>query len=182
MPNLYVAIGAVASVDYFLRIRHELQRPVHLVWLTFWLAFTALMRLYDSLYLIAAPLIGAATTRGVSPRRRGMVSAVLIAAVAVGWSEWIVEAFVSYGGLARRLQAASAENTAGLHMVLGLEARALAGPTLCRPCTQPVVWSQSAMRHRASCCRYTRSRASQRRRVWTGSPASSPAGGGARSG
>ena len=182
MPNLYVAIGAVASVGYFLRIRHEPQRPVHLVWLTFWLAFTALMRLYDSRYLIAAPLIGAATTRGVSPRRRGMVSAVLIAAVAVGWSEWIVEAFVSYGGLVRRLQAASAENTAGLHMALGLEARALAGPTLCRPCTQPVVWSQSAMRHRASCCRYTRSRASQRRRVWTGSPASSPAGGGARSG
>ena len=73
-----------------------------------------------------------------------MVSAVLIAAVAVGWSEWIVEAFVSYGGLARRLQAASAENTAGLHMALGLEARALAGPTLCRPCTQPVVWPATA--------------------------------------
>ena len=71
----------------------------------------------------------------------GLVSAVLVGAVAVGWSEWIVEAFVSYGGLARRLQAASAENTAGLHMALGLEARALAGPTLCRPCTQPVVWS-----------------------------------------
>ena len=73
-----------------------------------------------------------------------MVSAVLITAVAVGWSEWIVEAFVSYGGLARRLQAASAENTAGLHMALGLEARALAGPTLCRPCTQPVAWSATA--------------------------------------
>ena len=98
MPNLYVAIGAVASVGYFLRIRHEPQRPVHLVWLTFWLAFTALMRPYDSLYLVAALLVGAATMRGVSLRRRGMVSAVLIAAVAVGWSEWIVEAFVSYGG------------------------------------------------------------------------------------
>ncbi len=55
-----------------------------------------------------------------------------------------MEAFVSYGGLVRRLQAASAENTAGLHMALGLEARALAGPTLCRPCTQPVVWPATA--------------------------------------
>jgi hypothetical protein len=144
MPNLYVAIGAVASVGYFLRIRHEPHRPVHLVWLTFWLAFTALMRPYDSLYLVAALLVGAATMHGASLRRRGMVSAVLIAAVALGWSEWIVEAFVSYGGLAQRLQAASAENTAGLHMALGLEARALAGPTLCRPCTQPVVWPATA--------------------------------------
>ena len=144
MPNLYVAIGAVASVGYFLRVRHEPHRPVHLVWLTFWLAFTALMRPYDSLYLVAALLVGAATMHGVSLRRRGMVSAVLIAAVALGWSEWIVEAFVSYGGLARRLQAASAENTAGLHMALGLEARALAGPTLCRPCTQPVMWPATA--------------------------------------
>jgi hypothetical protein len=144
MPNLYVAIGAVASVGYFLRICREPQRPVHLVWLTLWLAFTALMRPYDSLYLVAVLLVGAATMRGVSLRRRGAVSAVLIAAVAVGWSEWIVEAFVSYGGLMQRLQAASAENTAGLHMALGLEARALAGPTLCRPCTQPVVWPATA--------------------------------------
>jgi hypothetical protein len=29
-------------------------------------------------------------------------------------------------------------------MALGLEARALAGPTLCRPCTQPVAWSATA--------------------------------------
>ena len=89
--------------------------------------------------------------RGVSLRRRGMVSAVLIAAVAVGWSEWIVEAFVSYGGLARRLQAASAENTAGLHMALGLEARALAGPTLCRR-----VLSQSCGTRRLGGSRYLR--------------------------
>ena len=140
MPNLYVAIGAIASVGYLLRIRQEPQRPVYLVWLILWLAFTALMRPYDSLYLVAALLAGAATMRGMSLRRRGTVSAVLIGAVAVGWSEWIVEAFVSYGGLAQRLQAASAENTGGLHVALGLEARALAGPTLCRPCTQPVVW------------------------------------------
>lgn len=144
MPNLYVAIGAVASVGYFLLIRHEPQRPVYLVWLALWLAFTALIRPSDSLYLVAALLAGAATMHGTSLRRRGLVSAVLVAAVAAGWSEWIVEAFVSYGGLARRLQAASAENTAGLHMALGLEARALAGPTLCRPCTQPVVWPATA--------------------------------------
>jgi hypothetical protein len=144
MPNLYVAIGAVASAGYFLRICREPQRPVYLVWLALWLAFTALMRPSDSLYLVAALLVGAAAMRGVSLRRRGMVSGVIIAAVAVGWSEWIVEAFVSYGGLVRRLQAASAENTAGLHMALGLEARALAGPTLCRPCIQPVVWPATA--------------------------------------
>jgi hypothetical protein len=144
MPNLYVAIGAVASVGYFLLICREPQRPVYLVWLALWLAFTALIRPSDSLYLVAALLAGAATMRGTSLRRRGLVSAVIIAAVAAGWSEWIVEAFVSYGGLARRLQAASAENTAGLHMALGLEARALAGPTLCRPCTQPVVWPATA--------------------------------------
>jgi hypothetical protein len=144
MPNLYIAIGAVASVGYFLRIRQEPQRPVYLVWLILWLAFTALMRPYDSLYLVAALLVSAATMRGMSLRRRGLVSAVLIAAVAMGWSEWIAEAFVSYGGLVRRLQAASAENTGGLHMALGLEARALAGPTLCRPCTQPVVWPATA--------------------------------------
>jgi hypothetical protein len=169
MPNLYVAIGAVASVGYFLRVCREPRRPVHLVWLALWLAFTALIRPSDSLYLVAALLAGAAAMRGVSLRRRGMVSAVLIGAVAVGWSEWIVEAFVSYGGLVRRLQAASAENTAGLHMALGLEARALAGPTLCRPCTQPVVWHNPLCGTALLAAGIRAREHPTRRRVWTGS-------------
>ena len=130
--------------------RHRLRRlppadppgaaaPVYLVWLILWLAFTALMRPYDSLYLVAVLLVGAATMRGMSLRRCGTVSAVLIGAVAVGWSvdrrsvRQLRRSGAAAAGSERR-------NTGGLHVALGLEARALAGPTLCRPCTQPVVW------------------------------------------
>jgi hypothetical protein len=205
VPNLYT-IGAVASVGY------STDPPRALVRSTSCGSPSGLPspRVRPArLYLVTA-LVGARRAR-VSLRRRGMVSAVLIAAIAGGLVGWI-EAFVATA-VWRGACPASAENTAGLHMALGLEARALVSP-LCRPCTQPIIVTrdgggsrylhgrsrrrrrgqpppssprrgagvrgplsvtvQSAMQHRAACCRYTRSRASPPRRVWTGSSASHP--------
>ncbi len=144
MPNLYVAIGALAAVGYFLRARQEPERRRHLVWLAAWLAFTALMRPTDSLYLVIPLAIAAVTMRDISRRNRGVFLAVLIGGVAVGWSEWVVEAFVSYGGLAARIHAANAEAAPSLHAALGLEARVLAGPIYCQRCTHPIVWWATA--------------------------------------
>ena len=144
MPNLYVAIGALAAAGHFLRARQEPERRRHLVWLAAWLAFTALMRPTDSLYLVIPLAVAAVTMRDISLRNRGVLLAVLIGGVAIGWAEWAVEAFVSYGGLAARIHAASAEVAPGLHAALGLQARTLAGSIACNPCTQPVVWSATA--------------------------------------
>jgi len=56
-----------------------------------------------------------------------------------GWwrrAEWVVEAYLRFGGIGSRLHAAAAEQGGfGLHFALVDELRALNGPTLCRPCT-----------------------------------------------
>jgi hypothetical protein len=68
--------------------------------------------------------------------RRPSLLAAVIAGVAAGAAEWVIEAYVRYGGLAARLHAAAAEQGGfGLYAGWWAELRALNGPTLCRPCT-----------------------------------------------
>ena len=143
MPNEYVAIGAVAAVAHVLLSLRDPARWRHLLAAAGWLAFVALVRPTDSIYL-AVPLgVAVLVHRGLAARRRAEFLGVLAGGVALGWLEWVIEAFVSYGGLLQRLHDAGAENNTGLHMSLMLELRSLAGPTLCRPCIpsqHPVVW------------------------------------------
>jgi hypothetical protein len=99
------------------------------------------MRPSDAVYL-AVPL-GAAVLvmRAHALRTRATFIVVIAAGLVIGWVEWVVEAYTRYGGLADRLHAAAADNNAGWHFALVEEARALVGPTLCRPgCGHGVVW------------------------------------------
>jgi hypothetical protein len=94
-------------------------------------AFVTLVRPGDAVYL-AAPLVVAAIVMGRSWAR----AAVVVAGLVAGGAEWVVEAYVRFGGIASRLHAAGAEQGGfGLHFALPDELRALNGPTLCRPCT-----------------------------------------------
>ncbi|MET8001634.1 hypothetical protein [Nonomuraea glycinis] len=159
MPNLWVALGAVAAVGFFLRCtrpdagRADVVEPDGgrgagvppdggsggaagpdggrgaLVGLVVCVAAVGLLRPPDSLWLVL-PLALALAWPG---RRRLSVLLALVAGLVVGWADWIVEAYVRFGGLLARWHAAGAANETGLHFSLPDHAQALNGPLLCRP-------------------------------------------------
>ncbi|WP_062437025.1 hypothetical protein [Herbidospora daliensis] len=118
MPNLYVALGAVAATG-FLLTGSPLGLGASMV-------LVSLMRPTDALVL-AAPLVAYALWQ-----RRFRETAALAAGLAVGWGQWAVEAVARFGGVAERLGAAGEHNDTGLTSTLGDQARALDGPALCR--------------------------------------------------
>jgi hypothetical protein len=137
MPDEWVAFSVAGAVGLFLRAAGTEQIPRAgrgaLAGMAACLAAAALVRPGDALYVAAA--LGAAVL-AVRRWRRPSLLAAIVAGVAAGAAEWVIEAYVRYGGLAARLHAAAAEQ-AGFDLHLGwlYELRALNGPTLCRPCT-----------------------------------------------
>ena len=127
MPNPYVAFGAVAATGWFLRILAEPGAWRPRAGLAAALASTALMRPFDAVW-VGLPLLAAAAVR-----RRWAPMLTALVGLAAGGAEWIVEAYLSYGGPLSRLHAAGADNETGLHLSLGAHLRALNGPLLCRP-------------------------------------------------
>lgn len=137
-PNFLVAALSLASVGYaIVAIRAGAGRrglfPV--VGST---ALIALIRPSDATWLCAALLLAMLGLRAWPQRRRRIVAVALLSGLALGWSEWVIESFVSYGGFFDRLHAANAVNTPGLHFSLPAQAAAVNGPTLCRPCAQAI--------------------------------------------
>jgi hypothetical protein len=93
-------------------------------------AFVTLVRPGDAVYLAGPLLIFGGWLRRWAP------TAVIGAGLLAGGAEWVIEAYLRFGGIASRLHAAAAEQGGfGLHFALVDELRALNGPTLCRPCT-----------------------------------------------
>ena len=126
MPDMWSALGGLAAVGCFLR-----GGKAALAGLGVSMAFVTLVRPGDAVYL-AVPLVVAAFLIWRSWRR----AAVVVAGLLAGGAEWVVEAYLRFGGMASRLHAAGAEQGGfGLHFALPDELRALNGPTLCRPCT-----------------------------------------------
>jgi hypothetical protein len=137
MPNQYVAYGALAASGWMLLAVQRPDRRRHIWYAGLALALTALIRPSDSLFLLVPLVVAALLLRGPTRRQRGVIVTVLVLGLAVGWAEWIIEAYVSYGGPIARFRAASAENTGGLHWALGDQFRTLAGPILCRRGCRP---------------------------------------------
>ena len=68
--------------------------------------------------------------------RQWPLAIAVVAGLAAGAADWVVEAYVRFGGPLRRLRLAGAEQGGfGWHFAIWDELRALDGPTLCRPCT-----------------------------------------------
>ncbi|MFF7475871.1 hypothetical protein [Streptomyces sp. NPDC008092] len=128
MPNYWVAIGALACVGCFLRARAN-ARDRAAWWGVFaGAALMAWMRPMDAVYVVL-PLLALSL-------RRPRLLAVPVAGLVAGAGEWVIEAYTSYGGLARRLSAASAiQGGLGWHLAVLDQLRSLGGRTLCRPCT-----------------------------------------------
>ncbi|MEV8125426.1 hypothetical protein AB0P07_15195 [Streptomyces sp. NPDC085944] len=142
MPNLWTALSGLAAVGCFLRAAGDRDDRRALGGLCLALAAAALLRPSDAVWL-SLPM--AAASLLVRRWRRPMLLTVLVCGLALGGAQWIVEAYLSYGGVVARLHRSSAiEGGIGWHLAFGDQLRTLAGgPELCRPCTVP--W-----RHRTS--------------------------------
>lgn len=142
MPNLWVALCGLAAAGCFLRAAGDRGDGRALVGLCLALAAAALLRPSDAVWL-SLPMAAAGLV--VRRWRRPGLLAVLVGGLALGGAQWIVEAYLSYGGVAARLHRSSAiEGGIRWHLAIGDQLRTLAGgPELCRPCSVP--W-----RHRTS--------------------------------
>ncbi|MGP4047985.1 hypothetical protein [Streptomyces sp. 2A115] len=132
MPNLWVAYGALAAVGCFLRAVRDPGDRRALIGLVAAVAFTALMRPTDAVWLALSLAVAAVLMRA---KRRPLLLVMLAVGMALGWVEWVVEAYVRYDGLFARLRRASEiQGHLGAYFAVDDHVRALAGRTLCRPC------------------------------------------------
>jgi hypothetical protein len=127
MPNYWVAVPALAAVGCFVRARTERRA----LWgLAGSAALMAWMRPVDAVW-VTLPLLALGLTR-----RHRRALPVLLAGLAAGAAQWVIEAYVSYGGPAHRLSDGSAiQGGLGWHLAVVDQLRSLGGRTLCRPCT-----------------------------------------------
>ncbi|MFF1279859.1 hypothetical protein [Streptomyces sp. NPDC058299] len=132
MPNYWVAVGALTAVGCFLRAgaggagtdRAALAGVAGSAALMAW------MRPTDAVWAALPLLVLGAGRR----HRRALL--VLLTGLAAGAAEWVIEAYMRYGGLARRLADGSAiQGGLGWHLAVVDQLRSLGGRTLCRPCT-----------------------------------------------
>ncbi|MFF4215386.1 hypothetical protein [Streptomyces nondiastaticus] len=133
MPNLWIALAAVAATGFFVRARDGAGGRT-LAGLAAALAAAALLRAPDAVWLALPLLVTCATVRAW---RRPRVAAAVLGGLAAGGAQWAVEAYVRFGGIAQRLADSSdTEGGMGAHLGAGLTAarRSLNGPQLCRPC------------------------------------------------
>lgn len=133
MPNYWVAVGALGCVGCFLRARADSADPTALWGLAAGTALMAWMRPTDALW-VTLPLF--VLLVGVRRWRHPRLLAAMVAGLGTGTGAWVVEAYVQYGGLGRRLADASRiQGGLGWNIAVDDQLRSLAGRTLCRPCT-----------------------------------------------
>ena len=133
MPNYWVAVGASATVGFFLHARSDRGRRGALWGVAAGTALMAWMRPTDAVW-VTLPLL--ALVLCVRPRRHLRLLTALVTGLAAGATEWIVEAYVDYGGVGARLAAGSRiQGGLGLHNAVADQLRSLGGRALCRPCT-----------------------------------------------
>ncbi|MET7571814.1 hypothetical protein ABZT04_25370 [Streptomyces sp. NPDC005492] len=133
MPNYWVAVCALAGTGYFLRAQANRSDRTAVWGVGLSAALMAWMRPTDAFWATLPLLV---LLVGMRSWRRPALLTALVGGLAAGAAEWVIEAYVSYGGLAQRLaDASSIEGGLGWNIALGDQLRALGGRTLCRPCT-----------------------------------------------
>ena len=132
MPNIWLAFTAVAAVGLFLRVGRDGPGPGRLAGLAVTLACAALIRAPDGVWL-AAPLLASCVL--VARWRRAAVAAAVAGGLVAGLAEWVIEAYVRFGGVRARLADSNAvEGGLSPHWNVGNVLRTANGPLLCRPC------------------------------------------------
>ncbi|MDN0197839.1 hypothetical protein [Streptomyces sp. S.PNR 29] len=130
MPNHWVAIGALIVVGCFLRLQANRFDRAALWGLVAGAALMAWMRPTDAVW-VTVPLLVLTVVR-----RHWRLLLALLAGLAAGAVEWVVEAYVGHGGLGQRLSEASRiQGGLGWQIAVDDQLRSLGGRALCRPCT-----------------------------------------------
>ncbi|MFH9009323.1 hypothetical protein ACH4E5_39610 [Streptomyces afghaniensis] len=133
MPNYWVAIGALITVGCFLRARAQPSARAALWGIAAGAALMAWMRPTDAVW-VTVPLLVLALAR-----RHWRLLLVLVAGLAAGAVEWVIEAYVGHGGIGQRLSDASRiQGGLGWQIAVDDQLRSLGGRALCRPCTGPM--------------------------------------------
>ncbi|GCB43441.1 hypothetical protein [Streptomyces sp. NL15-2K] len=133
MPNYWVAIGALICVGCFLRARSDGLDRSALWGVVAGAALMAWMRPTDAVWVTLPLLVLAPATR------LWRLTAALYGGLVAGVAEWVIEAYVSYGGLGQRLSDGSdIQGGLGWYFAVDDQLRSLVGRTLCRPCTAPM--------------------------------------------
>ncbi|PWI45075.1 hypothetical protein [Streptomyces sp. ICBB 8177] len=132
MPNIWSAFAAVAAVGLFVRMGRDGPSSGRLAGLAVSLACAALIRAPDGVWL-AVPLLTAWAL--VGRWRRITIGAAIVCGLASGLAEWVIEAYVRFGGVRARLTDSNAvEGGLNPHWNVGNALRTANGPLLCRPC------------------------------------------------
>ncbi|WP_128374849.1 hypothetical protein [Streptomyces cavernae] len=136
MPNYWVAIGALAGIGHFLRARADRFDRTAPWGVAASVALMAWMRPTDAVWVTLPLLVLLLAVRSFrSPR----LLVAILAGLVAGAGEWVVEAYIGYGGLEQRLSDASAiQGGLGWNIAVLDQIRSLAGKSLCRPCTVPL--------------------------------------------
>jgi hypothetical protein len=118
-PNLWAAIGATAAAGLFLRAVTKVGSPsVNAILLAVAVAFTTLMRPGDAVFLFVPLLIFGLA---VPAWRSWPALLAVMAGLAGGLDEWLIEAYLYFGGPAARLRGTRiASGGTGLHLLNGL--------------------------------------------------------------
>ncbi|MFG2376528.1 hypothetical protein ACGFY9_34305 [Streptomyces sp. NPDC048504] len=130
MPNYWVAVGALAAAGCCLRARADRSDRAAVWGLAASASLMAWMRPTDAVWATLPLLVL------VVAGRHWRLLVALLAGLASGALEWVIEAYVSYGGLTERLHEASGiEGGLGWNVAVVDQLRSLGGRALCRPCT-----------------------------------------------
>ncbi|MFF4507544.1 hypothetical protein [Streptomyces sp. NPDC001401] len=133
MPNYWVAVGALAGVACFLHAQADRTRQGPVWGLAASAVLMAWMRPTDALWT-SLPLLFALVC--LRRWRHGRLLTALAGGLAAGAAEWVIEAYVRFGGLGQRLSEGSEiQGELGWHIAIGDQLRSLGGRSLCRPCT-----------------------------------------------
>nr|WP_262505683.1 hypothetical protein [Streptomyces sp. TRM68367] len=130
MPNYWVAVGALICVGCFLRARTDRSARAALWGVAAGGCLMAWMRPTDAVW-VTVPLVVLALVR-----RYWRPLLALAAGLAAGAVEWVIEAYLGFGGLGERLREASRiQGGLGWYFAVDDQLRSLGGRALCRPCT-----------------------------------------------
>jgi hypothetical protein len=130
MPNYWVAVGGLITVGCLLHVRANGRDRAALWGVVAGAALMAWMRPTDAVW-VTLPLLAL-----VAAARLWRPALALAGGLVAGAGEWVIEAYVSYGGLGQRLSDGSAiQGGLGWNVAVDDQLRSLIGRTLCRPCT-----------------------------------------------
>lgn len=137
IPNLHVAFAAVAATGLLLRARDARRPAAVLTACAAAVAYAALMRPTDSVWVVVP--LAVAVPFWVGAGRRLPALAALAGGSAIGWLPWLVEAFARFDDPVTRLRQVPAATGSGLHNHLVTYLGMLDGYLSCRACGTDVV-------------------------------------------